>query len=158
MLRTTTGKVVSWDSHPSEDRSEPPLQRRNGSIIVPIFSIIASSRTTRLFSPSVDRSLLYGRSWRQKASRFEKRGKIRSTDYSVVKEPRRRLLFAPSLYNGHLFADGGVCSKKFFKFFPHGCNSLNNRLVVNPFLPCILTNTYSTEHDNIEYFKLNGTK
>ena len=24
MLRTTTGKVVSWDSHPSEDRSEPP--------------------------------------------------------------------------------------------------------------------------------------
>ena len=27
------------------------------------------------------------RSWRQKTSRFEKRGKIRSTDYSVVKEP-----------------------------------------------------------------------
>ena len=43
------------------------------------------------------------RSWRQKTSRFEKRGKIRSTDYSVVKEPRRRLLFAPSLYNGHFF-------------------------------------------------------
>ena len=157
MLRTTTGKVVSWDSHPSEDRSEPPPER-DGSIIVPIFSIIASSRTTRLFSLSVDRSLLYGRSWRQKASRFEKRGKIRSTDYSVVKEPRRRLLFAPSLYNGHLFADWGGCSKNFFEFFPHGCNSLNNRLVVNPFLPCILTNTYSTEHDNIEYFKLNGTK
>ncbi|MDY6088436.1 MAG: hypothetical protein SPI37_02425 [Eubacteriales bacterium] len=57
MLRTTTGKAVSWDSHPSEDRSEPPLQRRNGSIIVPNFSIIASSRTTRLFSLSVDRSL-----------------------------------------------------------------------------------------------------
>ena len=28
------------------------------------------------------------RSWRQKTSRFEKRGKIRSTDYSVFKEPR----------------------------------------------------------------------
>ena len=27
------------------------------------------------------------RSWRQKTSRFEKRGKIRSTDYSVFKEP-----------------------------------------------------------------------
>ena len=98
------------------------------------------------------------RSWRQKTSRFEKRGKIRSTDYSVVKEPRRRLLFAPSLYNGLFLLIGGVCSKNIFEFFPHGCNSLNNRFVVNPFLPCILTNTYSTEHDNIKYFKLNGTK
>lgn len=54
------------------------------------------------------------RSWRQKTSRFEKRGKIRSTDYSVVKEPRRRLLFAPSLYNGLFFADWGGLLKKYF--------------------------------------------
>ena len=47
--------------------------------------IMASNRTTRLFSLSVDRSLPVGRSWRQKASRFEKRGKIRSTGYSVFK-------------------------------------------------------------------------
>ena len=53
---------------------------------------------------------------------------------------------------------GGVCSKNIFEFFPHGCNSLNNRFVVNPFLPCILTNPYSTEHDNIKYLKLNGAK
>ena len=32
---------------------------------------------------------------------------------------------------------GGGCSKNIFEFFPHGCNSLNNRFVVNPFLPCI---------------------
>jgi len=24
MLRTTAGEAVSWDSHPSEERSEPP--------------------------------------------------------------------------------------------------------------------------------------
>lgn len=34
-----------------------PFKRRNGSIIVPNFSIMASSRTTRLFNLSVDRSL-----------------------------------------------------------------------------------------------------
>jgi phosphomannomutase len=33
MLRTTNGQSVSWDSHPSEDRSEPPIQRKDGSII-----------------------------------------------------------------------------------------------------------------------------
>ena len=59
----------------------------DGSIIVPNFSIIAISRTTRLFSLSVDRSLPCRRSWRQKTGCFERRGKIRSTDYSVVKEP-----------------------------------------------------------------------
>lgn len=35
-------------------------------------------------------------------------------------------------------------------------NRLQVRLItrtLNPFLPCILTNTYSTEHDNIKYFK-----
>jgi len=72
--------AVSWDSHPSEDRSEPPLVlQRDRSIIIPNFSIMAISRTTRLFSLSVDRSLRR-RSWRQKTSRFEKRGKIRSTE------------------------------------------------------------------------------
>ena len=35
-------------SHPSEDRSEPPLQRKDGSIIIPGICIVASSRTTRL--------------------------------------------------------------------------------------------------------------
>ena len=39
---------VSWDSHPSEDRSEPPIQRKDGSIIIPGICIVASSRTTRL--------------------------------------------------------------------------------------------------------------
>lgn len=48
MLRTTNGQSVSWDSHPSEDRSEPPLQRKDGSIIIPGICIVASSRTTRL--------------------------------------------------------------------------------------------------------------
>ena len=32
----------------SEDRSEPPLQRIDGSIIIPGICIVASSRTTRL--------------------------------------------------------------------------------------------------------------
>ena len=58
---------------------------RDGSIIVPSFFIMAISRTTRLFCLSVDRSL------RQEVMAAEdvllkKRGKIRSTDYSVVKE------------------------------------------------------------------------
>ena len=44
MLRTTNGQSVSWDSHPSEDRSEPPLQRKDGSIIIPGICIVASSR------------------------------------------------------------------------------------------------------------------
>ena len=48
MLRTTNGQSVSWDSHPSEDRSEPPFQRKDGSIIIPGIGIVASSRTTRL--------------------------------------------------------------------------------------------------------------
>ena len=48
MLRTTNGQSVSWDSHPSEDRSEPPIQRKDGSIIIPGICIVASSRTTRL--------------------------------------------------------------------------------------------------------------
>ena len=34
----------SWDSHPSEDRSEPPFQRKDGSIIIPGICIVASSR------------------------------------------------------------------------------------------------------------------
>ena len=48
MLRTTNGQSVSWDSHPSEDRSEPSLQRKDGSIIIPGICIVASSRTKRL--------------------------------------------------------------------------------------------------------------
>lgn len=48
MLRTTNGQSVSWDSHPSEERSEPPIQRKDGSIIIPGICIVASSRTTRL--------------------------------------------------------------------------------------------------------------
>ena len=44
MLRTTNGQSVSWDSHPSEDRSEPPFQRKDGSIIIPGICIVASSR------------------------------------------------------------------------------------------------------------------
>ena len=34
--RTTNGQSVSLDSHPSEDRSEPPIQRIDGSIIIPV--------------------------------------------------------------------------------------------------------------------------
>ena len=72
---------------PPRNAPSRPRQPGNGSIIIPNFSIMANSRTTRQFSLSVDRSLPVGRSWRQKASRFEKRGKIRSTGYSVFKVP-----------------------------------------------------------------------
>ena len=70
---------------PPRNAPSRPRQSGDGSIIIPNFSIMANSRTTRQFSLSVDRSLPVGRSWRQKASRFEKRGKIRSTGYSVFK-------------------------------------------------------------------------
>ena len=72
---------------PPRNAPSRPRQPGNGSIIIPNFSIMANSRTTRQFSLSVDRSLPVERSWRQKASRFEKRGKIRSTGYSVFKVP-----------------------------------------------------------------------
>ena len=125
MLRTTTGKVVSWDSHPSEDRSEPPPER-DGSIIVPIFSIIASSRTTRLFSLSVDRSLRSrykisagghgGR--RQVASREEERSAALTIQLS-----RNREAAIEPLHNTtdifHQFL--GIPPKNFFAFF---CTSL----------------------------------
>ena len=52
-----------------------PKKSRDGSIIIPNFSIMASSRTTRLFSLSVDRSLPSGGHGgrRQVASRKEER-------------------------------------------------------------------------------------
>ena len=56
------------------------------------------------------------RSWRQKTSRFEKRGKIRSTDYSVFKEPRSGDR-ASSQYNGHFSSVFGGLLKKYFCFF-----------------------------------------
>ena len=119
MLRTTTGKAVSWDSHPSEDRSEPPLQRRNGSIIIPNFSIIASSRTTRLFSLSVDRSLLYGRSWRQKTSRFEKRGKIRSTELFSFQGASEAALSLFTIQRTFFTSFWGSLQKNFLLFSAH---------------------------------------
>ena len=60
------------------------------------------------------------RSWRQKTSRFEKRGKIRSTDYSVFKEPRsgiEPLQNTTDIFHQFL----GVPPKNFFAFF---CTSL----------------------------------
>ena len=58
------------------------------------------------------------RSWRQKTSRFEKRGKIRSTDYSVVKEPRRASCKCPSTLQRTFFhAHVASKSKIFFDFF-----------------------------------------
>ena len=158
MLRTTTGKVVSWDSHPSEDRSEPP--QRKGTEV----SLYPSSPSSQAAAPhGCLASLLIARSCtgghggrRQVASRKEERSAALTIQLSRNREGGCCL---PLHFTTDIFLlIGGVCSKKFFEFFPHGCNSLNNRLVVNPFLPCILTNTYSTEHDNIEYFKLNGTK
>ena len=120
MLRTTTGKVVSWDSHPSEDRSEPPLQRRNGSIIIPNFSIIASSRTTRLFSLSVDRSLPMGGHGgrRQVASRKEERSAALTIQFS-----RNREVAIEPLHNTTdiFYQFLGVPPKNFFAFF---CTSL----------------------------------
>ena len=52
-----------------------PKKSRDGSIIIPNFSIMAISRTTRLFSLSVDRSLPMGGHGgrRQVASRKEER-------------------------------------------------------------------------------------
>ena len=123
MLRTTTGKAVSWDSHPSEDRSEPPLQRRNGSIIVPNFSIIASSRTTRLFSLSVDRSLRSrykisagghgGR--RQVASREEERSAALTIQLSRNREGG---CYLPLHFTTDIFLlIGGAAQKIFLSFF-----------------------------------------
>ena len=93
---------------------------------------------------------------RQVASRKEERSAALTIQFSRNREGG---CYLPLHFTTDIFLlIGGVCSKKFFEFFPHGCNSLNNRLVVNPFLSCILTNTNSTDHDNVEYFKLNGTK
>ena len=102
---------------PPRNAPSRPRQPGDRSIIIPNFSIMANSRTTRQFSLSVDRSLPVGRSWRQKASRFEKRGKIRSTGYSVVKVLRRWSCLTPSLYNGHFFAVCPGNHKNFLKFF-----------------------------------------
>ena len=81
---------------------------RDGSIIIPNFSIMASSRTTRLFCLSVDRSLHIrckhlGRSWRQKTGRFEKRGKIRSTELFSFQGTRGSGLIKPLHFTTDIF-------------------------------------------------------
>ena len=115
------------------------------------------SKSGCLASLLIARSCMGGHGGRrQVASRKEERSAALTIQFSRNREGG---CYLPLHFTTDIFLlIGGVCSKNFFEFFPHGCNSLNNRLVVNPFLPCILTNTYSTEHDNIEYFKLNGTK
>ena len=158
MLRTTGGQPVSRESHPSEERSEPPQKLGTG---VSLYPTSPSSQSAAPHGCSV--SLLIARSRmgghggrRQVASREEERSAALTIQLSRNREGG---CYLPLHFTTDIFLlIGGVCSKNFFEFFPHGCNSLNNRLVVNPFLPCILTNTYSTEHDNIKYFKLNGTK
>ena len=86
MLRTTNGQSVSWDSHPSEDRSEPPLQRIDGSIIIPGICIVASSRHHMICTanPAVialRRSLIPLREvLASEAVLLRRSGKIRSTE------------------------------------------------------------------------------
>ena len=63
------------------------------------------------------------------ATLLRRNGKIRSTDYSVVKEPRWRLELTPSLYNGHFFAETQVPdSKKFFSLLPDKSDSIIHAL------------------------------
>ena len=125
MLRTTDGYSVSWDSHPSEDRSEPPPER-DGSIIIPNFSIMASNRTTRLFSLSVDRSLPTGGHGgrRQVASRKEERSAALTIQFSRCNEGA--IKNALLLYNGHFFAKLAGTLKNFFEFFSDGISNIFN--------------------------------
>jgi len=51
MLRTTTGKVVSWDSHPSEDRSEPPQRKGTEVSLYPTSPSWRSAVTTCPWKP-----------------------------------------------------------------------------------------------------------
>ena len=111
-------------------------KNRDGSIIIPNFSIMAISRTTRLFSLSVDRSLRIrykhlGRSWRQKTSRFEKRGKIRSTELFSFQGTIEVGLLPSSQYNGHFLAVCQVPRIKFFEFFLHRLIDVRDCLITD---------------------------
>ena len=130
MLRTTDGYSVSWDSHPSEDRSEPPPER-DGSIIIPNFSIMASNRTTRLFSLSVDRSLPSGGHGgrRQVASRKEERSAALTIQFSRCKRSGIEPLHnTTDIFHQFL----GVPPKKFFAFFLIAATILQTREIESP--------------------------
>ena len=152
MLRTTTGKAVSWDSHPSEDRSEPP--QRKGTEV----SLYPTSPSWRSAAPhGCLVSLLIARSgwrsWRQKTSRFEKRGKIRSTDYSVVKEPRSGD-YASSKYNGHFSSVFGGLLKKYFCFFLNISLGFKNSRDINSTSLAVICHPHAAKQTVEIYFKL----
>jgi hypothetical protein len=80
---------------------------RDGSIIIPNFSSWRAAAPHGCFCLSADRSLRIrrkhlGRSWRQKTGRFEKRGKIRSTE--TIQFSRYKMKWSYQtlhFYNGH---------------------------------------------------------
>ena len=97
-----------------------PKKSRNGSIIIPNFSIMAISRTTRLFSLSVDRSLPTGGHGgrRQVASRKEERSAALTIQFSRCKRSGIEPLHnTTDIFHQFL----GVPPKNFFAFF---CTSL----------------------------------
>ena len=75
---------------PPRNAPSRPRQSGDGSIIIPNFSIMANSLTTRLFSLSVDRSLPMGGhgARRQVAPRKEERSA--ALNYSVFKVQAKR--------------------------------------------------------------------
>ena len=93
MLRPTSGYWYHGTLTPPGNARSRPRQPGDRSIIVPIFSIMANSRTTRQFSLSVDRSPrrsggLRGR--RQVATRKEERAVALIIQFS---RSRKRGLF-----------------------------------------------------------------
>ena len=84
------------------------------------------------------------RSWRQKTSRFEKRGKIRSTELFSCQGASEVGFIASSPYNGHFFCKLAGPLKNFFEFFSDGISGVFYSRKCKPIVLCISQKAHST--------------
>ncbi len=120
MLRTTNGKLVSRESHPSEERSEPPpaIRRREYHCTLNLHRRNQPHHT--VFRLSVDRSLHIrckhlGRSWRQKPSCYAETERSAALTIHLSRNREEGLIDPFTLQRTFFCQTTSTASKKFQK-------------------------------------------
>ena len=146
MLRTTGGQPVSRESHPSEERSEPPQKLGTG---VSLYPTSPSSQAAAPHGCSVSlliaRSRMGGRGGRrQVASREEERSAALTIQFSRNREEGcyLPLHFTTDIFLSFVHSK----AKKVFDFFPDSLFDLRRIGFTDLKLCCILAHSHSIHH------------